>query len=57
MIRLVNAYAGEGDSILIAFKTDLNEYRYDSGWRSFNVTKDAAIQLADQLRLLTKTTD
>ena len=49
-VQAVNAYAGDTDEVVIAFM------RGDE-WESRLLSHDQAVQLADQLRLLTRTTD
>jgi hypothetical protein len=48
--RAVNAYDGD-DSVIVAFMDN------DMAWQTRRITHDQAVQLADQLRLLTRSSD
>lgn len=52
-VTVVNAWdAGDDGAVTVAFRVDASNY-----WRRYHLTLDQATQLADQLRLLTRTTD
>lgn len=49
-ISAVNAWEGYGGSVTVAL-------RVDDAWQEFSLSDTQAVQLADQLRIITKTTD
>ncbi len=49
---LVNAWEGDDGLVTVAFRPGPGEF-----WQWFELTTEQATQLADQLRLLTHTTD